>query len=510
MFELSLKSLRRTLAFSAMLAVVAAFAPGPAGAAGDKELERVSGTVGYQLADSGPFNNVIGTLPLPDKAFAVTQTSSAAILRMPDSSEIGLGQNTKVQLAAFNDIRSGPGTQITVNGGALKFDIRHPAGKKANYKFITPTSQIAVRGTIGLIAVVGAGSTSTTTIACVSGTFTATVGSTTVSLAAGQAISVVGGSVTTTSLGSVVSGFQSAGISSPTGAGAGVGAGAAGGVSGGGVGGAGGAASAGTGAGAGSVGAIAGGAGAATIGAVAATGTTKTNPTPAPTPAPTSAPTAVPTTAPGLTLSLGGTALGAQNQLFASSVPQSASAGVSGPSGTIGISTTGAVSADQSTVTGPNAVFNLLINAFGNGTLSATAAGATTTAAFSIYGPLVVSPTTVSFTGVNPSQCSTGGSTCTFTVQQSGPPGGTIAVRDPSCQTGYGATVSANSAPIGSTATTITVTATQVGAASNSAGCTIAINGQAAQSVTVSVNISSTSIIINGQRRALPSTRSPL
>jgi hypothetical protein len=496
MFNVALKSFRRLVAATATLAVVVAFLPGAVRAAGDKELQRVNGTVGYQLGDSAPFNNVVGTLPLPDKAIAITQVASAAILRMPDSSEIGLGQNTKVQLAAFNDIRSGPGTQITINGGALKFDIRHPAGKKANYKFITPTSQIAVRGTIGLIAVgVAANGASTTTIACVSGSFTATVGSTTVSLAAGQAVTVVGGTVTTSSLGSVVSSFQNAGITSPTGAGAGVGAGATGGATTGGAAGGGAAGSAGAGgAGAGSGAAIAGAAGGAgAIGAVAAT-TTGNKTSPSPTPAPTSAP--------NLILSLGGTTLGAQNQLFASSVPQSASAGVSGPSGPISISSSGSVSADQSTVTGPNAVFNLLINSFGNGTLTATAGGQTTTAAFSIYGALALNPTTLNFTSV--------GQQMTFTVQQNGPAGGTISVPNPSCQTGYGATVSANSAPIGTAATTITVTETQVGPPSNSPGCTITVNGQATQSGVVSLNLSSTSIIINGQRRGLPSTRSPL
>ena len=143
---------------------------------------------------------------------------------MPDSSEIGLGQNTRVHVAAFNDMRNGPGTSITVENGALKFDIRHPSGKKANYRFITPTSQIGVRGTIGLIATTLTASGPTTTVACVSVvSFTATDrrhdprGR-----RRSQALSVVGGTATTTTVSSVVGQFQSAGISNPTGPGAGV------------------------------------------------------------------------------------------------------------------------------------------------------------------------------------------------------------------------------------------------------------------------------------------------
>jgi hypothetical protein len=497
----SLMSLRRMVAFAATVSVLATISatlvPGAVSAANDKELQRVSGTVGYTTTDNGTFNNVVGSLPLPDKAFAITEANSTGILRMPDSSEIGLGQNTKVQLAAFNDIRNGPGNQITINNGALKFDIRHPAGKKANYRFVTPTSQIAVRGTIGLIAVTAAANgTTTTTIACVSGTFTATVGTSTVSLAAGNAITVAGGTVTTSSLGSVVSSFQSAGITSPTGAGAGVGAGGAAGTAG--AGGAGGAAG---GAAGGSAGAIAGGAaGAGAVGAVVATTTSKG-----------SSGSFGP-----LSVLVGGVAVGAANQLFVSSVPQSTTGTINDPgyTGTITLSATNpsVISVTPASFNGPTGPFTATISAFGSGSLSATDGTNTVSSAFSIYGPLTVSPTSVSFTGVNPSACSTGGSTCTFTVAQSGP-AASITIGNPVCQSGYGATVSANSAPTSlastPTATTINVSATAVGSTSTSAGCTITVTGQAAQTATVSVNISSTSIVIQGKRQAQPSTRRP-
>jgi hypothetical protein len=143
----------------------------------------------------------------------------------------------------------------------------------------------------------------------------------------------------------------------------------------------------------------------------------------------------------------------------------------------------------------------LLISGFGNGTLTATQTGQSVSAGFSVYGPLTVNPTTLNLTSI--------GATGTFTVQQNGPSGGTISIPNPTCQSGYSASVSQNSAPIGTASTTITVTENSVGSTSSSAGCTITVSGQAAQSATVSVNMSMTSIIINGKRNPLPSTRSP-
>src|SRR5579884_496338 len=495
-FEARLRSLRRIALVSAALLGITTTAPLPGNAADEKELQRVSGTVGYQLADDAPFNAIIGKLPLPDRAYAITEANSTAILLLPDSSEIGLGQNTKVQLAAFNDIRYGPGTQITVNNGALKFDIRHPAGKQANYRFITPTSQIAVRGTVGLIAVAtAANGAPTTTLACVSGSFTVTIGSTTVTLLAGQAITIVGGSIATTSLGAVLSSFQSAGITDPTGAGAGVGTGATGGATGG-------AGASGAGAGAGAL--------AGTVAATANKTSASPVPTSAPTSTPTSAPTSTPTSTPtvtpgGLSIRLNGIALGAQNQIFANIVPQTAPASVSAPgyAGPISIGASGIVSSPVSTVTGPNAAFNVSINAFGDGTLSAGIPGQSLSATLSVYGPLVVTPLILQFTSLN--------QVLSFTVQQSGPPGGTITIGPPSCQTGYNASVSATSAPIGSAATTISVTSLGIGAVSNRAGCTIKITGQAAQTATLSLNMEITNLDLDArQRTPLPSSRRPL
>ena len=145
------------------------------GAASNKELQHLKGTVGYQLGDTGAFNGVSGKYLLPDDAFAVTQNQSAALLQLPDSSLVALGQDTRVQVGAFNQTAAGPGATITVNGGALRFDIKRPAGGAANYRFVTPTSQVGVRGTIGLLAFAG-GQTTVACLVCAADSVSVSVG----------------------------------------------------------------------------------------------------------------------------------------------------------------------------------------------------------------------------------------------------------------------------------------------------------------------------------------------
>lgn len=113
-------------------------------AATNKFMQHVRGTVGYQVGDAGPFNRVAASLDLPDDAFAITQDKSAALLQLPDSSIVSLGMNTKVQVSAFDLSQNGPGATITVNGGALRFEVKRPQGSVANYHFVTPTSQVGV------------------------------------------------------------------------------------------------------------------------------------------------------------------------------------------------------------------------------------------------------------------------------------------------------------------------------------------------------------------------------
>lgn len=252
---------------------------------GDKRLDRVKGVVGFTVADGGPLHQVFGHELLPDDAFAVTQDRSAATLVLPDSSIVAFGEKTRVRVGAFNQTADGPGSTILVENGTLRFDIRRPAGGTANYHFATNTSQIAVRGTVGLISFIG-GNTTVACLVCAADSVTVTVGTQTLTLLTGQVVTVsalgavVTGTVTSTVLGTFsgaqVSTVAASGSSAAT---AGV-AGAAGAV-GGAVGGA-------------ATGALVGAAATAAVAGVAVS-TIASKPTPAPTPSPTIAPTPAPT-----------------------------------------------------------------------------------------------------------------------------------------------------------------------------------------------------------------------
>jgi hypothetical protein len=246
-------------------------------AGGSKQLQRVRGTIGFAtVADAGDFKAVFGKLELPDDDYAVTRGQSAAVLAMPDSSLISLGENTSVKVGAFDTASASPGSTITVSGGTLRFEIKRPAGGVANYHFVTPTSQVAVRGTVGLLAFTN-GITSVGCVACAADSVTVTVGSQTLTLATGQFITVSAlGTVTTGALSSVVGAFSGAGVP-VTGQ---VGAAAAGIPA--------------AGAAAGAV--VPALAAAAVAGTVA--GVTSTNHTPSPTSTPTSRPTSTPTASP--------------------------------------------------------------------------------------------------------------------------------------------------------------------------------------------------------------------
>jgi hypothetical protein len=183
-------------------------------AATNKFMQRVRGTVGYQIGDAGAFNNVASMLDLPDDAFAVTQDKSAALLQLPDSSIVSLGMNTKVQVGAFDSSQNGPGATITVDGGALRFEIKRPQGSVANYRFVTPTSQVGVRGTVGLLALLS-GQTTVACLECAADSITVTVAGQTYALASGQVLTVTAaGAVTTGAVTSSTLGiFSSAWVS---------------------------------------------------------------------------------------------------------------------------------------------------------------------------------------------------------------------------------------------------------------------------------------------------------
>jgi hypothetical protein len=159
----------------------------PVHAATDKELRAVRGTSGYRVADAAPFTRVFGHILLADEAIAETQAAANALVVLPDSSEVALAPSTSVRVGAFNDAASPTPTTITLENGALRFDVRHPAGGRANYRFATATSQIAVRGTIGLYAS-GPNGDVVSCLACANGDVVVTVGTHTFALTSGESL----------------------------------------------------------------------------------------------------------------------------------------------------------------------------------------------------------------------------------------------------------------------------------------------------------------------------------
>jgi|HubBroStandDraft_1064217.scaffolds.fasta_scaffold06485_6 hypothetical protein len=185
--------LERTLAAGAALAITVALGvPSTrAGAAdADKELARVRGTVEYQLAPE-PFREVVGEIVVPDDALAVTLADSRALLRLADSSEVDIGAKVRLRVGAFNAAAGKP-TVLTLELGAIHFVVRHPVGGRSNYVFVTPTAQIAVRGTEGYL-VTGPHGTDFYCADCAEGDVTVRVGDHSYPMTSGQQVIVVGG-----------------------------------------------------------------------------------------------------------------------------------------------------------------------------------------------------------------------------------------------------------------------------------------------------------------------------
>ncbi|GAC1387940.1 MAG: hypothetical protein NVSMB31_01080 [Vulcanimicrobiaceae bacterium] len=123
-------------------------------AAADKQLENTKGSVTYQHGVSSDLSLAThATVVLADDDFATTGTASQAAVTLPDSSRVTMGESTKVQLAFFNRVDGANNAKIVVLNGKTRFKVEHPRGAKANYIFVTPVADIAVRGTDGDILV---------------------------------------------------------------------------------------------------------------------------------------------------------------------------------------------------------------------------------------------------------------------------------------------------------------------------------------------------------------------
>lgn len=461
-------------------------------AGGDKQLARVKGIVGYEDTASAPFRAIFGRLDLPDNAFAVTQGGAQAILRMPDSSEIDIGENTKVQVGAFNATNTGQSNQIVLNNGALHFNIRHPVGGESNYRFTTATSQIAVRGTEGFL-VSGASGTTVVCVSCAAGDVSVQTGSSVTSIVSGQTAIVTGSSAGTASV-TVVSNSSVANSSSitqfnntsttTTSTTASTTTTTA----------TGGAATttttttAATSGSAGTVATVAGAGAATTAVVVASTAGTKSS-------------------APGSIVA--SISIGSSTASAFSSFPVAFQ---------VSATEANATSALTFTITPSNLISGLNVvqtsgppsdaasatgQVTGPGSLSVTiaASGQTASATYNIWGPVTATPSSLSFTSPG---------TQSFSVAQAGP-SGTLTLT-PTCVAGASMTVQPTSGP--SSGFSVNVTAnTAPSSAASTAACTINVTGLGTgspASTSIPVNITTTSIGISNTLRQIQNpVRSP-
>jgi FecR protein len=129
-------------------------------------LQRISGQLDYQPKPDENREAIVGQLLVQPRGYALTRTQSMAAIDLPDSSVVSIGASSRVGLGHFERETWGSRSLMTIYDGAIHFAVKHPAGARANYTFVTPTSQVAIRGTEGIIVVRG----DETIIACVHGT----------------------------------------------------------------------------------------------------------------------------------------------------------------------------------------------------------------------------------------------------------------------------------------------------------------------------------------------------
>lgn len=135
----------------AALACGCVLAPLAGAADAGTQLSRLRGDVGYAVdaRPGGTVTALVGSVLLDGGAVAITQAKALARVQFPDSSEVQIGDRTRVRLGEL--LAQANQRTIVLERGALRFDVRHPDGPRSNVVFKTPTSQVAVRGTIGYI-----------------------------------------------------------------------------------------------------------------------------------------------------------------------------------------------------------------------------------------------------------------------------------------------------------------------------------------------------------------------
>jgi hypothetical protein len=177
-------------------------------------LRAIRGTVGYRPAQDAAFTRIFGSYLVKDNDFAVTQAASNGLLVLADSSEVALGVNTMVGVGTITQAAADNPNTVTLVAGAIRFAVKHPAGGRSNYRFVTSTSQLAVRGTVGLFST-GPNGDVVSCLECAPGDVTVTAGTNTIALVTGQTATIaIGGIVTVTATSAAVAAtFGNAGLS---------------------------------------------------------------------------------------------------------------------------------------------------------------------------------------------------------------------------------------------------------------------------------------------------------
>lgn len=145
------------ITIAAVAFAVAAAAALPSSATNDKQLQNVKGSVSYQAPNKTPVPvGVQAVVGVQDEYYTITGASSLGEVLLPDSSQVMIGSDSKVQLASFNQTNIANAKFVVVDG-KVRFAVRHPKGAQANYTFQTATGSVAVRGTQGDISVDNSG-----------------------------------------------------------------------------------------------------------------------------------------------------------------------------------------------------------------------------------------------------------------------------------------------------------------------------------------------------------------
>jgi len=162
----------------------------PAIGASDNTLRRDKGIVTFEVAGGTPVS-LTGEVAVGNAVIASTSIATLATLTLRDSSEIRIGDRTTVRVGDLTAAAAGSPASGTIylQRGAVRFNVTHPTGATANYRFVTPTTQVAVRGTVGYF-VAGPTGNQIYCVKCEAGDVTITTATQQVSLRSGQTLNV--------------------------------------------------------------------------------------------------------------------------------------------------------------------------------------------------------------------------------------------------------------------------------------------------------------------------------